>query len=249
MLQGIAGFLKCALWTSNFTYNMTSLVSTYILAAFTIEVYMAIVHPVKHKHIFSHRLVALMVAGAWVISIGFLLSVPLGIAKVINGACFPAYGWPSLALPLGIVSFLLRMVMPILCYGLCYALTFASLKTRAKIACQTVAMSTTNQKQGPQLLASQISSVAATANHKQYSRASQNVAITVFYTIVFHVLAWTGNQVQILVIIFGYPIDPSSLLYQILLLATYCTSCINPFIYVIKYKKFRHVVGLSCSAR
>jgi hypothetical protein len=66
--------MRCALWESHFSLQSSSLASSYILAAFAIEVYMAIVHPVKHKNVFSHRLVALMVTAAWAIGIAY----PLG---------------------------------------------------------------------------------------------------------------------------------------------------------------------------
>lgn len=88
---------------------------------------------------------------------------------------------------------------------------------------------------------------SAHTNHQQsdrkFSRASHNVAITVLYTLIIHVIAWSGNQVQVLMTSFGFVVDTSSSLYQILLLATYCTSCVNPVVYVIKYKEFRRAIN------
>lgn len=75
-------------------------------------------------------------------------------------------------------------------------------------------------------------------NHRQYTRASHNVAITVLYTSIIHVVAWTGNQVQVLMTAFSF-VDSTSSLFQILILFTYITSCVNPIVYVVKYKEFR----------
>jgi Na+/H+ antiporter NhaC len=80
-------------------------------------------------------------------------------------------------------------------------------------------------------------------SQRQYSRASHNVAITVLYTVVIHVVAWTGNQVQVLLTIFGYVNTSTSLLNQILLLVSYLTTSINPVIYVMKYKEFRQALS------
>lgn len=80
-------------------------------------------------------------------------------------------------------------------------------------------------------------------SQRQYSRASHNVAITVLYTVVIHVVAWTGNQVQVLLTIFGYVNTSTSLLNQILLLVSYLTTSINPIIYVMKYKEFRQALS------
>jgi hypothetical protein len=85
-------------------------------------------------------------------------------------------------------------------------------------------------------------STTAHQNQPQYSHASHNVAITVLYTVVIHVVAWIGNQVQFLLTVFGYVNIPSSPLNQILLLATYLTSSVNPVIYVMKYKEFRRAL-------
>lgn len=83
---------------------------------------------------------------------------------------------------------------------------------------------------------------------RQYSRASHNVAITVLYTVVIHIVAWTGNQVLTLSTAFGYVNNPASQLNQFLLLATYLTSGVNPVIYVMKYNEFRRALRASFTA-
>lgn len=233
---------------SNFLYNTSSLASTYILAAFTIEVYIAIVHPVFHKNHFHHKLVAVMVVGAWIIGVSYCMGMSMGIARVINGICYVTLGWPPIALGGGFAAFLLRMGVPILCYGVCYVLIFASLKSRAKIAAQTVATKTSTKKRGEMKIHPQTSSLptatptAASASQKQFSRASQNVVTTVLYTTVIHVVTWTGNQVLIFMTAFGYVTDFQAPTFQVLLLATYCNSCVNPFVYIVKYREFRRAV-------
>jgi hypothetical protein len=156
----------------------------------------------------------------------------MGIERVINGVCYLNYGWLTLALPLSITNFLVKMGIPLLIYTGCYVSTFVSLRRRAR---NVVTMATTATAE---VTSSTIRTTAA--NH--YSRASHNVAVTVLYTILIHVVAWSGNQVQVLMSAFRYPVDPSEYLYQILLLAMYTNNCMNPLIYVTKYRDFRRAV-------
>lgn len=299
-VQGIQGFITCALWVTDFTLYCSSLASAYILAAFTIEVYMAIVHPVTHKNVFNRRLVTILVVVAWIIGIGYPLGTHMGIASVVDGMCIPFDRWASVAVPMSIFNFLMRMGFPIMCHTVCYALIFTFLKDRARVAKQqrhvasnivvpivanlhpsffeqqptnhTQATATsTNHKQPLQLFSSRrISRSVATSqsgenvimpteaanqnaagatptsphtSQKQYYlKASHNVAITVFYTLIIHVLSWTGNQVQVLMTAFGYTLDVTTNLYQILLLAIYTNSCVNPIVYAIKYTQFRRAI-------
>jgi hypothetical protein len=83
-----------------------------------------------------------------------------------------------------------------------------------------------------------------------YTRARKNVAITLLYTLGIHVLAATGNQTLSVMTAFGYPIDTKGMLFQILRLMTYVGACTNPYIYVIKYGRFRAAVAtmLRCLA-
>jgi hypothetical protein len=101
--------LACSLWTSNFTYNATLLASNFVLAAFTVEVYTAIVHPVTHRNIFNHCLVAIVVVCCWVLGIANCAGVAIGIAKIIDGVCYMFYGWAPVALPLSLSIFVFHI--------------------------------------------------------------------------------------------------------------------------------------------
>ena len=76
-----------------------------------------------------------------------------------------------------------------------------------------------------------------------YMKCRKNIAITLFYSTVMLIASWTGNQLQLLAYAYGYPLDMTSLLYQLLLLFVYLNGCVNPFIYITKYKRFRAVVA------
>jgi 7 transmembrane receptor (rhodopsin family) len=162
---------------------------------------MAIVHPVLHKNIVNRRLVAVMVTIAW--CIGFVNATAFfSVARVVNGVCYGNYNWSSVVVPLSTSIFLVKMVFPMLIYATCYILTFISLKRRARkvaIAVPTAAVASyradNSPSQPPAVLAVSMTTPLTEADMHSYSRASHNVLVTVLYTLILHVIAWTGNQV------------------------------------------------------
>ena len=179
-----------------------------------------------HKRIFTRRLVSLMVAVSWLFAVGYMLGVYSGIALVINGVCFIGYNWPTVGVYVSLVGFVLRMVIPIGCYAVCYVLIMISLKRKTKVKTTIVLKTSGVSKPNGAVV-------------RSFSKARSNVAITLFCTVVIHVLAWSGNQIQVLMSTAGYQVDTSGALFQLLQLAVYASSCVNPIIYSIKYKEFR----------
>jgi hypothetical protein len=109
-----------------------------------------------------------------------------GAVRVIKNKCYPAYAWRYVALPMGIFNFFIRMIIPMsLCVGF-YCMIFAFLARRVKVATETAA---NNAAAKTAVLP------ANQRNWKQFSHASQNVAITVLYTIIGYLVTMTGYQV------------------------------------------------------
>lgn len=89
------------MWLSNFLTNFTTLTSTYILVAFTFEVYLAIVHAGLHKRAVNRRVVFATVTLAWNLSIIYQVTNYVYSAEIVNGLCYPAYNLPAFALASG----------------------------------------------------------------------------------------------------------------------------------------------------
>jgi hypothetical protein len=77
-----------------------------------------------------------------------------------------------------------------------------------------------------------------------FSKVNVNVFRTLTYMLVTHTVTWGGNQYQNLAFTFGRSLKTTSLSYQLLLLAVYFSSCINPVIYLVKYDNLRHAARL-----
>lgn len=134
------------------------------------------------------------------------------------------------------------MVVPLLLYITCNSLILRRIQLQSRVALTSI--TDAPRTKGGNTVKSRPGSGMG------YSRVRKNVAMTLLYTLGIHVLAATGNQTLSVMTAFGYPIDTKGLLFQILRLMTYIGACTNPFIYVIKYGRFRAAVAtmLRCLA-
>jgi hypothetical protein len=155
----------------------------------------------------------------------------------------------------GSINFVIKVVAPIIVYVTCNALILRRIKqqSRVNIAMATITSvdiststaagkTTKRQDTKPATLTSSDERKEGRRKRGAYSRMRKNVAMTLLYTLAVHVIALTGNQTLIIAGVFGSPPDTTSLLFQILRLMTYIGACTNPFIYVIKYERFRAAV-------
>ena len=214
---------------SSLFYNATTVASIYISVAFNIEVFVAIAHSAHHKQIFNDRSITVMVIAIWLVSIIYPLSTYLSISRVVNGLCYVSYNWQQSGLTISICNFMIRFTIPVVAFLICYLLIFKFLLRR---------------KRNVSVLHLSSSTAAVLPQYPidTFGRARNNVAITLLYTLVIHFLTTTGNQVLVLLYACGYSYDTTAILPQLFALATYVSSCINPFVYVVKYERFRQAV-------
>lgn len=196
-----------------------------MIAASAIEVYLSIVHRALHTKFISKRVVFATVAFIWLASTTIPMGLYMKVAQVVNSLCYVSYNFSSVALATAISNFTLRMVLPLICYVTCYWRIAVFLRARSKV----MVMPWSSGGSGKQ---------------KASTRAQKNVILTVLYTVILHVLTWTGNQVFFLMAACGSPLNMTSV-SQVLQLAVYTSSCVNPFIYIIKYERFRDAAKLT----
>ena len=228
-LQDIGGSIICIVWLSTYIYNATTLASIYILVAFNIEIYFAIAHSINHKKIFNNRSVTVIVIAIWCASIVYPLAIYLSLSRVVNGLCYVAYNWQKWGSLISIVNFMIRFIIPGLAFLMCYLLILKFLLRRKR------------RVHGLPLSSSP--AIGLQPNPPDiFGKARSNVAITLLYTLIFHFVTTTGNQILVLLYAFGYFYDTTSMMPQLFVLAMYISSCINPFVYTAKYELFRRAV-------
>lgn len=230
--QGMRGWIICSLWLSGLATTATATVSSYILAAFAIEIYLAIIHPTLHRNYVTRRNIVIFVVGNWFFSVAAPAGILLMLSRVIGGLCYYSYNWPSIGIPVGIVNLVVRMAIPLAIYIFCSSHIVIFLRSRSKI----------------NSVSSVLSSHQSPAHHQPvaYVRAQRNVILTVFYAIALHVFTWTGYQVFLMMAALDTPLSTTSPLSQLLQLGVYTNSCVNPIVYVVKYERFREAAKLVC---
>ena len=104
--------------------------SEYILLALTVEVYIAIVYPVRHKSLVTTRRLVVSVVIIWIFAIVYQSVYNMATAAVINGVCYISKIWASAAAPyvFAVLNFAIKLVVPIGVFAFCYIHMAVSLK-------------------------------------------------------------------------------------------------------------------------
>ena len=228
-LYGIAGELVCRLWLSNNFLWIGFVASLYNLVVLTVERYFEIVHPVKHKLLFTKRKAYLAIVSVWTWSVlyNFLAFFPQ--SGLYKNTCYVwgFWGFSGAKQIYGVANFCIKMLFPVTVFSFCYVAMDKSMKSSSKRE---------NHTHNDATLTS-------------YEKIHRNIFKTLLYVVVVHVISWIYNQLLIIAYAFGYPLDFSTISYNIALALIYVNICANPVIYVLKYRKFRTATRLAYCGR
>jgi hypothetical protein len=112
----------------------------------------------------------------------------------------------------GVLNFFITYVLPMAIMAYCYTKIAFTLRARVQPASQA---------------------------GNTMSRARRNIIKTLVIVCICFVLCWTWNEVLYILFFLGYPVNFGSSFYHFTVVAVFCNSCINPFIYIIKYEQFQ----------
>ncbi len=138
--------------------------------------------------------------------------------------------WPSesAAAAAGVINFTLEFLLPVLI--MLFAYTSMALTLRIKVAptpTENVTVSTGEKQRQVRL-----------------RRITMNIFKTMAIASITFFICWIWNMVWFLLLNLGYPMEFSSKFYVFTVTAVYINCCINPFIYIFKYKQFQKAVKI-----
>ncbi len=216
-ISGFWGEIVCRLWLNSNIFWSLLTASTFNLCAVSIETYLAIVRPIAHKLSFSRGKAILVMVCVWLL--GFLVnSYNIAASGLITNLCFTLYFWPSnfARRAMGVVNFVLKFLIPLGIFAFTYGGIFRVLKTKVENIHQS----------------------STSSNADKYSKSKRNSAKLLFTVVVAFVVCSAWNQIFFLALNLG-ALFPIGAFHKFTVVMLFLNCCINPFIYVARYKDFR----------
>ena len=229
---GLAGELRCILWETDIFMWIAFHTSTFNLVAITIEMYIEVVFPIKHKTLNNRKRIYVTIAVIVMLSATLYLSVNISTSDVVDGQCIRQRLWPRAELRQGVgvmlvsVHFLAPLMVFIFVYlHIAYTL---HLRARPRVA---AAAAQPHPQQQPK--------TADELRAAKRARARNSVIKTFLLIAVTYVLCWVTNQTLYLKGLLGYGLDRDGALYHTSVALAFLDIAVNPVIYITKYELFR----------
>ena len=231
---GIKGELYCRIWAMKVPLWSAFMVSTYNLLVLTVERYIEIVHPIYHKVSFGRVHLSIAMILVWIIGFAYNFLLTGLTSGTSSGQCELMTNWPSefARNAVGVLTFVLEYLLPLLVMIFCYSKIAWILKTKAKVV--PIA---DNSSRGN-------NSTNVAVRSSLMSKARRNVIKTLFIVCLCFVACWTWNQVFFLLYNTGHEVSFTTGFYHFTVYAAFINSCINPFIYIVQLTSFRNAVRL-----
>ncbi|XP_022109703.1 bombesin receptor subtype-3-like [Acanthaster planci] len=234
-----AGWIWCHIWISNFMIIIFYVPSTFNLLALTLERYFAIVYPYKYQITFATnpRLkVGVTMACCWILGVAIKSYTILIVEKTADGKCVsrPISG----STVIGILTVFLQYIIPAAVMLFAYIHTSVELKRQAARVGPVMTMGcSVSSADRP------VSNAAPQENlTASLLRARRNVFKTLLVVFATFLVCWSPNQILFLMFNLGWKVKFSDWHFLLTLALVATNSCVNPFIYALKYQQFRNGV-------
>ncbi|XP_041453671.1 galanin receptor 2a-like [Lytechinus variegatus] len=243
--KGLAGEFMCRFYISKYILWLFIITSIYFLVVVTLERYVAVVHPLKYKRVFTTRLTVLISSCCLLIGI-MAPTFFFFVYDVVDSVCiYLPYPSPAHKLGVGLLCFTVIYGIPIVILLLLHSQTIKSLRRQAKTLAANIAEH--GQSEQPrrnvnisgEIEGNRRPTVVDNDNNKWHLKVANDMQKTFFVVILVFILCWAPNQLLFLCYSLGAPVDFSKTYYHFSVIFAVCNSCANPFIYVFKNKLFR----------
>ncbi|XP_038050826.1 galanin receptor type 2-like [Patiria miniata] len=221
---GASGVLLCRLWISKYFNWVMFTASTFNLVALTLERYLAIVFPFRYQVLGTRKNAIVTILIVWVSAFLFI-SYGIFIRYYEAGQCKQKLVAHPQAL--GVAVFMVTYLLPVIVMIVAYVHIAVVLKkgaARIQPGPEAAGPSTGQAPEGP---------------GESLMRARRNTFKTLLTVCVAFTVCWTPNEVIFFLFNLGVEVDFTSFVYIVSVAFVASNSCLNPFLYAIKYKQFR----------
>ena len=235
------GYLYCVFWHSRiFMFAMFS-ISTFNLVAISLERYIAVIHPILYSQNFTGRTAVMFAVTAWLLAP--LMQVILGFLQFTftDGECEFIFLSFAAQATTGVILFLWDFFGPCIIMAFCFTRISIQFSRQAKRV-GAAEMSTTTTS----TVSTTVQDNAAEGNtdNAPTKKSGRGRAITKTLVIVFlvYVICWSPDQFLFLQWNLGGYIDFGGVIHSLVVIMAMLNSACNPFIYALRYKKYREAM-------
>ncbi|XP_041483230.1 galanin receptor type 1-like [Lytechinus variegatus] len=239
--DGASGFFLCRFWWSRFFVFSGFAVSTFNLTAMSIERYIAVVHPLKYQVFFKRRNTIIVILIVWIVGPIMQWVFPIWQYASVDGSCIFQSSWGKVhGIVVGVVLFCWEYFFPCLFMSFAYVTILRTLRIKERqVHAQVGApdqgggpkQDTNGNPKGP--------NNKNNATSKQAQARRKNVTVTLFILFIVYFVCWSPNQFTFLQFNLGGPLNFDGIWYHFTVVAAFCNTCINPFIYALKHRQFQ----------
>ena len=199
------------------------------MVALTIERYLEIVHPIKHRLKMTKVKVIIVLVVIDIVGLGFKSSFIISTNTVRNGGC-ASVGYPNTATKkaVGATNFFVEYLGPIVVIAFCYIRMAMSLKT-----------SVAGGGGGSDVSDASTGSLVPTQNPRMI-RAKNNIIKTLFVSIVVFLTCMSFKEFLLVLQFFDVIVlNFDSWCFQVSNAMIYCTCIMDPIVYFTNYEEFQ----------
>ena len=226
----LAQEIYCRLWVSTYPLWTFALASTYNLTFLTIERFLAITRPMTYDPDKVYRRLPFVLVFAWLLGLGLALNCFITYAEDDSCLFIEKYNPAIIGDLIPVYIFVVGVAIPSV------IMTYAYI--RMGLALRKSRMSTSNSE----------NKIAGESN--KIRQAEVNIYQTCLSLMLIFVLCWSNNCISIGLFILGVLPNLGGTYYQTSVLLIVFNSCLNPYVYVFRYREFKkQLKTLFCSCR
>ena len=207
-------YFYCHIINSKFLFTGLLMASTWNLVFMSIERYMEVVHPIRHKLLLTRGRVLGMLVFSWIFGTVFKAAAVIPAMAVIEGVCQGGV-YPNAAARAadGIAIVIVEFFIPVSIIAVCYILMFRAM---GRVF------------------------IASSERETYVPKVRNNILKTVTLVIVCFVLSLGPKEIALFISAAGIVnINLIGPMYTSFMFFNYAMCCLNPIIYLFKYEDFQ----------
>lgn len=220
----LKGRAACYAWKSRVIFLVLFLAAVYNITALTVERYVKIVHPFRHRIWVTKRRLKWAIVVSTVAGISLKTPYAVGGVMYLEGDVCPFQAYPTATLNTlaGFYNFSVEFILPLTVIAFCYTQMARSLR------------------KNPQVIIA-VGSVHSDA--PTMTRARKNILKILFYVVLVFVVCTSWKHAMILIkSVTGIRYELMGPKFNIGQILSYSVCAIDPFIYIFQYEEFQ--IGL-----